>query len=120
MKKKLVLISSVSFLCALGILSYQSWMLGFFITKSMSGYKEGKRGLIPSVVIYFRSHRLHLHHWIICLIGTGITALKGIYVFSPDVFYGFLTAVIFQGIYCYEDWHRIYSRHQTLAPIAAD
>lgn len=107
MRKKIVLISLVFALLLLGIISYKGWAVGFVVTRYLSGRKDGKRGIVRSIIISWRNYRLHLHHWFISTVGAGICAVKGFSILAPDVFYGFLSAVIFQGIYCYRDWHRI-------------
>ena len=40
--------------------------------------------------------------------------MKGFYILTPEVSYGFLSAVVFQGIYCYKDWYRIIKRKGVL------
>lgn len=113
MRKRIVLISLIAALFLLGILSYWSWVAGFVVTKYLSGRKDGKQGIVRSITVPWRNYRLHIHHWFICLIGGGIFAVKGFYIVSPEVFYGSLSAVIFQGIYCYGDWYRIVMRSRS-------
>ena len=112
-RKKIVLISLIATLCLLSVLCYKSWVGGFVITKYLSGRKDSKQGIVRSITVPWRNYRLHLHHWFICLIGGGICAVKGLYIVSPEVFYGSLSAVIFQGIYCYGDWYRIVMRSRS-------
>ena len=110
MRKKIVLTSVIVTLFLLGILCYKSWVAAFVATKYLSGRKDGKRGIVPSIIAPWPKHQLHLHNWILSLIGGGISAVKGFYILAPDVFYGFLSAIIFQGIYCYGDWYQIVKR----------
>lgn len=109
-KKKIVLIGLVAVCIVLGVLCYKTWFAVFFITKFLSGRRDGKQGIVRSIIIPWRSYRLHLHHWLLALILGGVFLVKGFYVVTPEVFYGFLSAAIFQGIYCYEDWYRIVKR----------
>lgn len=116
MTKKIALISLIATLFLLGILCYKGWVAGFVVTKYLSGRKDGKQGIVRSIIIPWRNHQLHLHHWLIFLIGGGIYAVKGFYILAPEVFYGFLSAVVFQGIYCYGDWYRIVMRNRRMTP----
>ena len=115
MKKKVVLIGLISVLIFLGICCYKTWFATFFITKFLSGRTEGKQGIVRSVVIPWREYRLHLHHWFLVLIAGSIFAVKGFYILTPEIFYGCLSAAVFQGIYCYRDWHQIVKR-QSIIP----
>ena len=110
MRKKIILTSVIVTLFLLGILCYKSWVAVFVITKYLSGRKEGKRGFVPSIIVPLSKHNLHLHHWLLSLIGGGILAVKGFYILPPEVFYGVISAITFQGIYCYGDWYKIVQR----------
>jgi hypothetical protein len=39
-----------------------------------------------------------------------VLALTGYHILTPELSYGALAAIVFQGIYCYEDWYRIIER----------
>lgn len=119
MKKKVVLISLVAVCIILGVLCYKTLLIAFFITKLLSGRKDGKQGIVRSIVIPWRSYRLHLHHWLLALIMGGVFLVKGFYIVTPEVFYGFLSAAIFQGIYCYGDWYRIIRKKERAAASGA-
>lgn len=109
-KKKVVLIGLVAVCIVLGVMCYKAWFAAFFITKFLSGRKEGRQGVVRSIIIPWRSYQLHLHHWLIAVV-VGVALLaKGVYIMTPEVFYGVLAAAVFQGIYCYGDWHRIIKR----------
>lgn len=110
MRKKIVLISMIAGFLLLGICCYKTWFAAFVATKYLSGRTEGKKGIVRSVIIPWRNHQLHLHHWFLALIIGGVFMVKGFYILTPEVFYGCLSAIIFQGIYCYEDWYRIIKR----------
>jgi hypothetical protein len=114
MRKKIILTGVIAVFMFLGVFSYQTWFAVFVATKLLSGRTDGKQGIARSIIIPWRSYRLHLHHWFLALIIGGVLALKGLCFPTPEVFYGALSAVVFQGIYCYEDWYRIIRRRKVL------
>jgi hypothetical protein len=114
MRKKIVLISLIVGFCFFGVLCYKSWIITFFITKYLSGRADGKQGIVRSIIIPWKNYQFHLHHWFIALIIGGVFVVKGFYILAPEVSYGFLSAIIFQGIYCYRDWYRIIIRKSAL------
>jgi len=118
MRKKIFLLSLVAGFCYLGILCYKSCILAFVITKYLSGRKDGKQGVVRSIIIPWRNYQLHVHHWVIALIIVGVFAVEGFYILAPEISYGILSAIIFQGIYCYEDWYRIIRRKSVLPTLA--
>jgi len=100
----------------LGYLFFLSWLSGFLVSKYTAGKSVGEPGKIRSIVIPFRKWVIHLHHWLysLCLIGLSFTT--GIYFLTPTITYGWLGGLVFQGIYCYSDWHVILiGRNQTRA-----
>jgi len=114
MKKKIVLIGLIAVFMFLGVFCYKTWFVAFVITKCLSGRTDGKQGIVRSIVIPWRSYRIHLHHWFLALIVGGAFIVKGFYILPPEVFYGSLSAIIFQGVYCYRDWYRIITRKSVL------
>lgn len=121
MRKKLVLVSVIVGFCFFGILCYKTWIIAFVITKCLSGRTDGKPGIVKSVIIPWRNYQFHFHHWFIALIIGGVCFAKGFYILAPEISYGFLSAIIFQGIYCYGDWHRIIRKKNRSANfVAAD
>ena len=114
MRKKIVLVSLIAGFCFFGVLCYKSWIITFVITKCLSGRTAGKQGIVRSIIIPWRNYQLHLHHWFLALIIGGVCVVKGFYILAPEVSYGFLSAIIFQGIYCYGDWYRIVKRKNVL------
>jgi hypothetical protein len=100
----------------LGYLFFASWLLGFVLTRYMAGKTSGKQGRIRSIVIPFGRHGVHLHHW---LIASGIIILNliiNVPFLASTISYGVLSGLVFQGIYCYSDWHKILitRRHQNI------
>jgi len=118
MRKKIVLISLIAGLLFLGIFCYKTWFVAFAATKYLSGRTAGKQGIVRSIIIPWRNYQLHLHHWFLALIVGGVFVVKGCYILAPEVSYGFLSAIIFQGIYCYGDWYRIVKRKNVLPTLA--
>jgi hypothetical protein len=118
MGKKITLISLSAVLILLGIFSYKTWFVSFVATKYLSGRTNGKQGIVRSIIIPWRKYQLHLHHWFLALVVGGVFAVKGFYILTPEVFYGALSAIVFQGIYCYEDWYRIIKRKTVLPTLA--
>jgi hypothetical protein len=110
MRKKIVLISVIVGFCFCGVLCYKTWIIAFVITKCLSGRTEGKQGIVRSIIIPWRDYQFHVHHWCIALIIGGVCFAKGFYILAPEISFGFLSAIIFQGIYCYGDWYRIIKR----------
>ena len=110
MRKKIVLISLIAVSILLGVFCYKTWFIAFAATKYLSGRTDGRQGAVKSIIVRWRIYELHLHHWFLAMIVGGVFVAKGVYIVTPEISYGFLSAVIFQGIYCYEDWYRIITR----------
>ena len=114
MRKKIILIGLIAASIFLGVFCYKTWFAVFLATKYLSGRTDGKQGIVRSIVIPWRNYRLHIHHWLLALIVGGVFAVAGFCVLTPEIFYGGLSAIVFQGIYCYEDWYRIIKRRNVL------
>ena len=117
MKRKLV--CSLLLLAAgiiLGYLFFVGWLVGLLLTKCASGKTSGKSGRVKSIVIPFGKYKIHFHHW---LISSGIIILgliTNVSFLASTISYGVLSGSVFQGIYCYSDWHKILipRRHQNI------
>ena len=112
MKKRRVFLALVILaVIVLGYFSYYItclfWLIGFLLAKYFGGKQGGRQGRIKSIVFSWRKFELHLHHWVLAIIIGSICAPKGLYVINPELFYGFLGGLFFQGMYCYSDWYRI-------------
>jgi len=109
-RKKRSLISLPVF-CAgivLGYHAFLAWLLsGFIVAKYLGGKSDGKRGRVPSIAFPLRKRKAHLHHWLISSATMCLTLLTGTWFLPGDLFYGFGVGIALQGIYCYQDWHRI-------------
>lgn len=126
MRKKAILVCLVVVPMVLGIFSYQTWFAAFLATKYLSGRRDGEQGIVRSLIISWRDHQIHLHHWLVALIVGGILAARGFYILTPEAFYGAVSAIVFQGIYCYKDWHQVIKRRNVMpsqaqtTPLVAD
>jgi hypothetical protein len=118
MRKKILLISLIAVFVVLDVFCYKTWFVSFAATKYLSGRTDGKQGIVRSIIIPWRTYELHLHHWFLAMIVGGVFVTKGVYILTPQVSYGFLSAIIFQGIYCYEDWYRIIRRKRVPPTLA--
>lgn len=107
MKRKITIFVLLSTGVVLGYLSFISWFIGFLIAKYLGGKTAGERGKLRSFFIPLGKRKIHLHHWLISSGVMGFALFKGIYILSPDLFYGFLGGLTFQGIYYYTDWYKI-------------
>ena len=117
MKKRLfAILSTVVFTIMLGYLFLLSWLIGFLASKYMAGKSVGERGKVRSVVIPLRRWGVHLHHWLYSLFLISLSFTTGMHFLTPEITYGLLGGLVFQGIYCYGDWYVILvSRHQNRA-----
>ena len=85
-------------------------ILGYILPKIMAGKKAGQAGVIKSIILPIGKHRLHVHHW---LYGFGILTSVFLFNFSipwPQFSIGFLGGFIFQGIFSYPDWYKIFHK----------
>ena len=111
MKKKLVaILLTIAASITLGYLFLLSWLLGFLATKHVSGKSVGEQGKVRSIIVPFRGWWIHLHHWLYSLCLIGFSSATGIHFLTPTITYGLLGGLVFQGIYCYSDWHIILNR----------
>ncbi|MFC2071697.1 hypothetical protein ACFLUU_03135 [Chloroflexota bacterium] len=117
MKKKLVAILPIIVAATmLGYLFLLGWLLGFLGSKYMAGNAVGERGKVRSLAIPFRRWRIHFHHWFYSSCLLGLSSMTGIHFLTPAITYGVLAGLVFQGIYCYGDWHVILtSRSRAIA-----
>ncbi len=108
MKKKIItVLSAIIFLVILGYVFVLSLLLGFLTSKYLAGKSIGEKGKLGSIIIPFRSTKIHLHHWLYSLWLMGISLVTSVHFLSPIITYGFLGGSTFQGIHCYGDWHVI-------------
>ncbi len=122
MKTRLfAILSTVVFAIMLGYLFLLSGLIGFLASKYVAGKSVGERGKLRSVVIPLRRWGVHLHHWLYSLFLISLSFTTGMHFLTPEITYGLLGGLVFQGIYCYGDWHVILvSRHQIRAGERSD
>ena len=108
MKRKFALLTLFAACIYLSYLSVISWLSGFLVAKYGGGKREEMRGRIRSIIIPVGRRKFHLHHWFIGSVAILLGITRSIPVlFSPEIFYGALGGLVFQGVYCYKDWYRI-------------
>jgi len=111
MKKKLVtILLTIVATTTFGYLFLLSGLLGFLTSKYVAGKSDGERGKVGSIVIPFRRWGFHLHHWLYSLCLISLSAVTGSHFLTPIVTWGLMGGLVFQGIYCYSDWHIILIR----------
>ncbi|MFH1462279.1 MAG: hypothetical protein ABIG08_01070 [bacterium] len=86
--------------------------IGYFTGLIFGGSQVGQPGLLGPLVFDLGSWQIHLHHWLMssaALIFL-VVFLKKKYKLS-SLFYsfsfGFLAALVLQGIFSYSDWHQV-------------
>ena len=109
MKRKVTLVLLLSTCIFLGYLSFLTWFVGFLLARYLGNRTAGEPcRLLQSRIIPLGKYRIHLHHW---LWSSGIiiafAVFRGAYVLPSDLFYGFFGAIVFHGIYYYNDWYKI-------------
>ena len=108
MKRKFTLVVLFATCIILGYLSFIAWSVGFLLSKYLGSKKVGEPSKIKSQFIPFGKYRIHLHHW---LLSSGIiiafTMFEGAYVLPSNLVYGFFGAIVFHGIYSYNDWYKV-------------
>ena len=91
----------------LGYSYFASWLLGYLVTKLGAGRAAGRKGRVRSIYIPLGSYTIHLHHWLIAVLMMPLAFTTSIPFVPPVVICGFLSGIVFQGIYNYGDWYRI-------------
>ena len=79
----------------------------YVITKYLSAKETAQSSKIPSVVLPLGKYRLHLHHWLIASAGIAVVLIQGAWFMRLDLVYGALSGIVFHGVHCYDDWHKI-------------
>jgi hypothetical protein len=85
-------------------------ILGYLLTDFFSGKEAGLQGKMKSLAFDIGRWRIHLHHWL-CGFGLLVSLLL-INLPLPQFSFGILGGMIFQGISCYPDWHKIVVRQK--------
>ncbi len=91
--------------------SYYLWCvggaLGYLGGKLGGGKKAGVKGRVKSIILPIHRYQFHLHHWFLATVTLIICLVMNFYVVAPQLFYGSMCGLAFQGIFCYDDWFRI-------------
>lgn len=109
-KKKILLGAPATLLPLLSLQAFAAAVTGYFLAEFFAGNEnKGMPPKVKSIIFNVGSYRVHLHHW---LWGSLALASNLYYNFLPipQLSYGFLGGLIFQGIYAYSDWHKILIR----------
>ncbi len=108
-KKKIMAIISVIIASILhGYLFFASLILGYIASRYGAGKKEGEKGKFKSVIIPVGGNKkFHVHHWLYAFIFLGISSIASVYFLNPEITYGLFSGLVFHGIYCYKDWHKV-------------
>ena len=86
---------------------------GFLIAKYSGGKEDGIQGRVRSIIIPLGKFKLHLHHWIIFALMMFAGLAKNIFIYvPPEIFYGLLSGLAWQGVYSYSDWHKVICRRR--------
>ena len=118
-KRKITLLILLSTGIILGYLSFIAWAVGFLLAKYLGSDTVGESSKIKSYFIPLGKYRIHLHHWLLSSCAIILFAVfKGANILPPNLFYGFFGALVFHGIYCYSDWHRVLIRKQAQTLVA--
>jgi len=119
-KRKITLLVLLSTGIILGYLSFIAWFVGFVLAKYLGSKTVGEPSKVRSHFIPLGKYKIHLHHWLLSSCAIIVFAVfKGAQVLPSDLFYGFFGAIVFHGIYCYSDWHRILILRQVQGLVVA-
>ena len=111
MIKRLITLTGLSIGAIFSYPSILCLISGFLIARFTGGKQEGMPGKLKSIVIPVKGFKFHLHHWIFFSLFMLIGLAETIFLYIPtEVFYGLLAGLAWQGIYCYDDWHRVIYR----------
>lgn len=69
---------------------------------------------LKSIRFSFGGYIIHLHHWFFASVALLIIFFTGLYNSLSVLFLGLGGGIIFEGIYCYNDWHKIISKKQEI------
>ena len=96
-------------------LSYYLWfvggLLGYLAGKLSGGKQTGVGGRVKSIIFPISSYEFHLHHWFLAILILIICVVKGLYIITPQLFYGSMCGLAMQGIFCYNDWFQLVKKN---------
>ena len=108
-KKKVLLGAPAIVLPLLSLPTFFGAILGYLLAKLIAGKNTGESGKIKSLSFNIGSFRVHLHHWLLSAMVL-VLALYYNFLSLYQFSFGFLSGLIFHGIYSYSDWHKILTR----------
>jgi hypothetical protein len=94
-------------LAIISVQIYSGILLGYLAASFAAGKQTGEQGRFRSFVFGVGSYKFHFHHW---LMGIGILPLAlhaDLSFLSNQFFSGLAGGLVFQGITCYSDWHKL-------------
>jgi len=87
-------------------------IFGFLLALVFAGRGTGEQGIVHSIIFSVGSFSVHLHHWLISLMGVSFLLvidwkfkIKNRKLFC--FFVGVLLGLIIQGIFMYSDWFKV-------------
>lgn len=101
------------FAIPLAIISFEIYLgvlIGFLGAIFLAGKETGKQGYVKSVILDCGKYKLHLHHWLLGLSFVPLAVHYNLAFFSDQFALGMMGGLIYQGITCYNDWHRVIIR----------
>lgn len=97
----------------LAIVSFEIYfgvLVGYIGAFFIAGKETGKPGKFKSLIVDLGSYRLHLHHWLLGLGCVPLAAHFNLSFLSDQFFVGMAGGLVYQGITCYSDWHKVIFR----------
>ncbi len=79
---------------------YLGAVLGYFFAKILAGR-------IDSTIFNIGNYQIHLHHWIMGVIGLAVVLLIGFSPLTRHLLCGFSGGLVFEGVANYPDWYKI-------------
>lgn len=109
-KKRIIMIIIIGSLITGYIIFLISNTISYFLTKKISAKKEGEESLIKSIRLKLtKKYYLHLHHWLISSFAIILVIEKEVFSgLLQQIVIGVLSGIIWQGVYCYRDWYKIF------------
>jgi hypothetical protein len=120
--KKILITSAILAGVVLMSFSYYLWLVGgvsgYLVGKLTGGKQTGVSGRVKSIIFPINKYQFHLHHWFLAIVILIICATQGLYVITPQIFYGSMCGLAIQGIVCYNDWFHLVKKniHHNLIP----
>lgn len=85
---------------------YLAVVLGYIFARFLSGR-------LDSIVLNLGSYTLHFHHWLMGFFGIIFILILNFSPIIENIIFGFLGGLIFEGVFSYSDWHRIFTKRKS-------